>query len=239
MSDNNIPKKIKVASNISAIFFALLTIAWTSAFVLTNAVRFLAFAVVSAAALIFAVSAKKSPDAKVLSYIVGMAGVTLFFSFILSMPSLSINSRADWKYPFQRFYVGCYQNVKEPEWFPDFLEDVRGDYSFSYMPSLMQGSGFYRVYFTALPETVSEYEKEFSPKAQYTIPVSEFMYGDSYTVYDKNGNDKGKIYISLPEEFGESATVYVIDTNLDWNHHHTSAVIVDPQQGKIGLIQEG
>lgn len=239
MSDNNIPKKTKTVLNIAMIYFAILAIALTVLFILTNAVKFAVLTVICIIALIFVIASKKNPYTLISAHIGSIVGVTAIILTLLSMPSLSINSHAKWKYPFQRFYVDCYQNVKEPEWFPDFLDDVQGDYSFSYMPSLMQGSGHYRVSFAASHETVLEYEKEFSKQALYVIDASEFRYGNTYTVYGKDGNSKGDIFISIPEAFGGAGTVYVIDTNLDWNHNHSAAVIIDKKSGRIGLIQEG
>lgn len=239
MSENNIPKKTKTVLNIAMIYFAILAIALTVLFILTNAVKFAVLTVICIIAMIFVIASKKNPYTLISAHIGSMVGVTAIILILLSMPSLSIKSRAIWKYPFQRFYIGCYQNVKEPEWFPDFLDDIQSDYSFSYMPSVLQGSGHYRVCFTASPEAAQKYENELSAQALYIIAVSEFRHGNTYTVHDKDGNDKGDIFISVPEAFDGSGTVYVIDTNLDYNHNHSSAVIIDKKSGRIGLIQEG
>lgn len=245
MSENSkMPLGIKIASNIAKVNLVVLSIfsvVFAALFILTNSTSFMVFTIICIIAFVIMLAVKRIPDLQksaVASCIVAIGVITFIFVGIIT-PPLSIESHAKWKYPFQRFYVGCYQNVKEPEWFPDFLDDVQSDYSFSYMPAILQGSGSYSVCFATSPERAQEYEKNYSSQATYTIPVSGFSNGYSYKVHDEDGNEKGSIHIEIPKEFDESGTVYVISTNLDWNHHHSSAVIVDRTSGRIGLIQKG
>lgn len=154
-----------------------------------------------------------------------------------SMPPLSMQSSAKWQYRFQRLYAGCYHNSKEPEWFPDFLDDIESDYHFSYSPSVMQGTGWFTVRFQTSPERAAAYAAQFADGARYTIPVSE--YGDRYII---NAEKDEILYVQLDTAFWKDdpdAQIYVLDAVLNWNHPHSSAVIVDTKSGKIEFSQYG
>ncbi len=158
-----------------------------------------------------------------------------------------ISSSAKWKYPMQRAYIGHFQNVKEPEEFPDFLADVESGYEFEYMPAIMQGSGYYSVTFTASPETAADYANRFAPQARYTVPLKEFIENGTYTVEDftprENSTDDGTLDVLVSEGMrsgcSDSAQIYVLYAALNRNHPHSTAVIVDTETGKIQLSQLG
>ncbi len=165
--------------------------------------------------------------------------------FLYLMPPFIFNSHSLWKYPLQKAYINLYQNIKEPDYFPDFADAVVSDYTFSYTPSIMQGAGNYCVSFVTTPEQAQEYEKIYSAQAQYDFPMTE-LHGHSYELDSENFKSISVAVGSLWEEssFEEYASetntnIYILSTNADWNHPHTSAVIVDSQSGRIEFSQLG
>lgn len=155
------------------------------------------------------------------------------------------SSRSLWKYPMQRAYIACFRNVKAPAEFPDKPEEVLGDYEFEYMPSVMQGTGHYSVTYRTSPERAAAYAGEYAPKARYTIPLSEYDYG--YKVEDftprENSYDDGSLDVFISEVMrggaSDSAQIYVLDAVLNWNHPHSTAVIVDTETGLVQFSRLG
>lgn len=168
----------------------------------------------------------------------------LYIGFLFQFPPFIV-THSPWKYPVQKAYIDLYQNIKEPDYFPDFTDAVISDYTFSYMPSILQGAGHYCVSFITAPEQAQEYEKIYSGQAQYHFPMTE-LHGHSYELDRENFKSVSVIVSSLWEESsfeeyaGETHTnIYILSTNADWNHPHTSAVIVDSQSGRIEFSQLG
>ena len=165
--------------------------------------------------------------------------------FLYLIPPFIFNSHSLWKYPLQKAYINCYQNIHEPDYFPDFSRDVVSDYTFNYAPSMMQGAGNYCVSFVTTPEKAGEYEKIYSAQAEYSFPLTE-LHHHSYELDSENFKSISVAVGSLWEEssFEEyvaeiHTNVYILSTNADWNHPHTSAVIVDAQSGRIEFSQLG
>ena len=166
----------------------------------------------------------------------------------LGTPPMTVNSSALWKYPFQRAYIGLYQNIKEPEWFPDFERDVKGEYELDYMPSILQGTGHYSVYFETDGETLKRYTDEFSAKAVYSFTFAEYSAAErsAYAPADsdeKRDNSIGDISMFLGGRYSDCTSagvqVYVLETNMDFNHPHTSAVFIDKDNNAVFLSQLG
>ena len=173
-------------------------------------------------------------------------GFLLFYQCVFYLiPPFIWDSHSLWKYPLQKAYINCYQNIHEPDYFPDFSRDVVSDYTFNYAPSMMQGAGNYCVSFVTTPEKAGEYEKLYSAQAEYSFPLTE-LYNHSYELDKENFKSisvaVGNIWEkSSFEEYATevNANVYILSTNADWNHPHTSAVIVDAQSGRIEFSQLG
>ncbi|MCR5121538.1 MAG: hypothetical protein K6B74_03860 [Ruminococcus sp.] len=158
-----------------------------------------------------------------------------------------INSRMKWQYPIQQKYISRFHNVKAPEYFPTSLEEVLGDYEFGYMPSIMQGTGYFSVTYKTTPERAAACAAEYAPQAKYTIPLKEYIEMGGYKVEDftprENSCDDGTldVYISgkMREGGSESAQIYVLYAVLNWNHPHSTAVIVDTETGLVQFSQLG
>ena len=171
-----------------------------------------------------------------------IAGITMLLT--VSTPPF-ISSRSAWKYPMQKAYIGHFRNVKAPEEFPETLEEVLGDYAFGYMPSIMQGTGYFSVTYRTAPERAAAYAAEYAPKARYTIPLSEYDIG--YKVEDftprEDSYDDGSLDVSISDIMrggaSESAQIYVLDAVLNPNHPHSTAVIVDTETGLVQFSQLG
>jgi len=166
--------------------------------------------------------------------------------FLCITPPFIFGSHSLWKYPLQKACINFYQNIKEPDYFPDFTPDVVSDYTFSYTPSILQGAGNYCVSFVTTPEKAKEYEKIYSEQANYIIPLSELW---DHCYYPDENNDNRVISIATDTLWKESsygefeteinAEIYILHANENWNHPHTSAVIIDSSDGRIQFSQLG
>lgn len=172
--------------------------------------------------------------------------MTLWLGF--GTAPLSVSSQTLWKYPFQRAYIGLYQNIAEPDWFPDFAGDVKGGYEFDYMASMLQGTGHYSVYFETDGETVKRYAQDFSKQAKYSFTFAEYAASKRTSdapagTKQEQNNSIGDIsmYVGSRYDGCSSADVqiYVLETNFDFNHPHTSAVMIDRNNNTVFLSRLG
>jgi hypothetical protein len=151
--------------------------------------------------------------------------------FLFLTPPLSIRSTSEMQYPFENRFLSLYR-YGEPEWFPDFMPDVQSDYYFEFMPSILQGTGFYTVRFVTTPERAAEYAAEFAEKAVESVP----LHACDQDEYALHVDINGEFFGDLPDE---SVTVYILKNNRNRNHPKSSSVTVDPVSGKIDLTQYG
>ena len=212
-------------------------------FVLTNAIGFAVIAWVGfiSGAIMHTKAKKHSSEAFFIAAAVLSALPTLYFSLFLLFPMM-LPSGVVWKYPFQKAYLSVYGNIKEPEWFPDFTEDVKSDYLFAYMPSLMQGSGYYSVSFKTTPQAAEKYKNEFEPQAAYIFKVDSGYLGE--IVSGKLDLKEGEtLTVNLEKEFwnncGPNTKTYVLYDNFNWNHPHSAVVIIDMDSGRIQMVGNG
>ncbi|MBR6338350.1 MAG: hypothetical protein IKR76_11580 [Ruminococcus sp.] len=157
-------------------------------------------------------------------------------------------SRTLWKYPIQRAYISLY-GYDEPDYFAGFEEDVKGEFEFDYMPSILQGIGHYSVFFETDEDTVRRYDERFSKQAKFSFTLNEYknelIYDGRIPELDRNkkGNfSRISLYIGGSSDDGRlsaTAQIYVLETNLDFNHPHTSAVIIDKENNTIFLTRLG
>ncbi|MBQ6944912.1 MAG: hypothetical protein IJN43_11385 [Ruminococcus sp.] len=175
--------------------------------------------------------------------------LTVIFVTILFFQSiffLGFSSDTPWKYNFQKLYV-IFRNNYEFKVAPEKLPDDISDYSMEYLPSIMQGTGHSSVRFKASHDVIKAYEEEYSAKAIYTYPLSVFQDGsiDVEQVSPKADigikDDKSLLVYRDTDFWSEStsATVYVISAVHNWNHPHSSAVIIDSEKNMIEFAQLG
>ena len=165
--------------------------------------------------------------------------------FISLWAPFGFSSKMPWRYNFQRTYIDVYNSASSKD-FPDKLPKEIDDYRFEYLASIMQGTGHCSARFTASPDIIKAYESEYAPKAIYTIPLSDLRYG-SITV------DSVSPEAMMPYESDRSlsvwfdndywndtdATVYVLSATHNWNHPHSSAVIISKDHTKVQFTQLG
>lgn len=179
-------------------------------------------------------------------------GIRIFATVIVTyfgigMAPMHINSNSLWKYPYQRTYIGIYNTT--PEWFPDFKDDVKGEFEFDYMPSVMQGTGHYAVYFETDSETAERYTRIFSEKAAYSFSYYDYIdgaiYEGSIPQLDIMENHTNGISFYLGDKYSDKEVpetdvyIYVLEANLNSNHPRTSAVFIDKDKNTILLSQLG
>ncbi|MBR1724531.1 MAG: hypothetical protein IJ723_05885 [Ruminococcus sp.] len=170
--------------------------------------------------------------------------VAVVVGLIILFPPLMLHTTVLQLYPACRVITNMHQNLKEPEWFGDYSGDVESVFAFDYMPSVMQGTGHYTVRFKTSPEKAKEYADRFAAQAQYEFMLSE--YGDGIDVRDL-GYDATEsnctLTIFYDKEFWQknrqTTKVYVSSASLDWNHPHSSAVLIDEEAGMVELSQLG
>lgn len=168
-----------------------------------------------------------------------LLAVILIGSFFLFLfPPLTVESHARWKYPLQKMYLSLY-GYREPEWFPDFDRIEAEEFTFNYMPSVMQGTGHFCVELRTSPETAAAFEAQYAQQAVKTLPMTD--YSDS-TAADEQGRSLSVYTGDFWDRDHSQETgcrIYVLSSNWDWNHPHTSAVLVDASAGKIQFSQLG
>lgn len=200
--------------------------------ILTMSVKFIFAAIIIGIISVTGLQKDKKAPSEKKDIILRVISVWIVLMFIFSTPPLGLSSRFLWQYPFQKSLVGMYSNVKEPEWFPDFREDVLGEYRFDYLPSIMQGTGHFSVRFRTSPRRAAEYAEIYSRQAKWTIAFDNAIYSEP--------RDECPDFFSDRDFWGDSsAKVYILDGVADWNHPHSSAVIIDTNTGKIQLSQLG
>lgn len=148
--------------------------------------------------------------------------------FMILTPPYTVSSSFLWQYPFQNAVLSLYR-YGEPEWFPDFRKDVRSDYHFEYLPSMMQGTGFFTVHFVTTPERAAEYAKQYAEAGAEAVSLRECV-ADFDSAVRVNES-------FFPDP--NAATVYVIKSNRNWNHPHSKSVTVDPASGRVEITQYG
>lgn len=175
--------------------------------------------------------------------------LTVIFVTILFFQSiffLGFSSDTPWRYNFQKSYI-IFRNNYEFRVAPEKLPDDISDYSMEYLPSIMQGTGHSSVRFKASQDVIKAYEEEYSAKAIYTYPLSVFQDGsiDVEQVSPKADigikDDKSLLVYRDTDFWSEStsATVYVTSATHNWNHPHSTAVIIDSEKNMIEFAQLG
>ena len=230
----------------------ILTILFAAGFILIGGLRFLIMAAVSFLCGIWAKSAREKSlreGRKESNLRAGGRGIEIIVTFIFALcscfcfPPFQTSSDLKWKYPFQKSFIKLYHNIQEPDWFSDFLGDVRGDYRFDYMPTILQGTGHYSVRFVTDREIAERYASKLAETAVHIVRLDDNYNGSFHVENETPENYDDSFYIYKDEEFwndaSSSAKVYVLYTDYDWNHPDTSAVLIDPETGKVEFSQLG
>lgn len=238
------PKLNKAFTIVSLIISAVLSVLFLVLFILTDhgLIRMVISGIWFAFNLIMVLKcAEKIPVA--VSIILTVIFVTILF--FQSIFFLGFSSDTPWRYNFQKSYI-IFRNNYKFRVAPEKLPDDISDYSMEYLPSIMQGTGHSSVCFKASQDVIKAYEEEYSAKAIYTYPYSEFEYGhltvdEVSPKAESKYEDRGLDIYSDTDFWAEStsATVYITSATHNWNHPHSTAVIIDSEKNMIEFAQLG
>ena len=165
---------------------------------------------------------------------------------MMSVMIAGVHSDSPWRYNLQLDYVKDYKSHAfkvAPEKIPADISD----YGFHFVATLGQGAGHSSVRFKASQDVIKAYEEEYSAKAIYTYPLSVFDEG--HITVEKVSpkaaigmTDDKSLFIYRDTDFwaeSTSATVYVTSATHNWNHPHSTAVIIDSEKNMIEFAQLG
>lgn len=239
------PKLNKAFTIVSLIISALLSLLFLVLFIITDhgLIRMIISGIWFAFNLIMLLKCAEKIHVAVNIILTVIFVTILFFQSIFF---LGFSSDTPWKYNFQKLYV-IFRNNYEFKVAPEKLPDDINDYSMEYLPSIMQGTGHSSVRFKASQDVIKAYEEEYSAKAIYTYPLSVFDEG--HITVEKVSpkaaigmTDDKSLFIYRDTDFWEgntTATVYVISATHNWNHPHSTAVIIDSEKNMIEFAQLG
>ena len=175
----------------------------------------------------------------------------IIFVILLSFPLMSMGNTGKWRYPLEKSYVQLRHTCRLAEWYPDKLPKDAENCRMDYLPSIMQGNGYFAVSFDCGDSTAAEWENFGKENAAYIVPLSDYAANDGghfdptgYAVSADNNVQSSDptldvfYYEDMWKGCEEDSVIYVIYTNLDFNHAHTEAVIVNRKDGKVGFFTE-
>ena len=238
------------SAKIMGVIFCAAAVVFTAAAVLTSAsaAKYAAVVGAVAAAVMFFLDRRaKQTGIPVKNGFMMLVSLFAFFNILLcSISPWVVNSEYKWQYPYQKAYIGLYNNIKEPEFFPDFMNDVRSGYEFDYLPSIMQGAGHYSVTFVTAPERAAEYAAEFGARAMFIISLDDYLQSEGRYALEEPDYENARdgtlnVYVSegMKNGHGSKTRIYVQSAVLDFNHPHSSAVIADTETGLVQFTQLG
>ena len=227
---NTNTKKLKVGHVLGIIFWVISGL-FVILCVFTNLIRAGVLAVLFALTGLTAWGMSGMKNGKMKALFCVSVTITVFYLFLsLCFPPFGMSTHSKWKYPVMKMVASCYRNTREPEWFPDFTSDVEDEFSFEYLPSVLQGSGYYDVRFVTRPETARQYVQDLTVSAVETLPLQDYLERNPYSMHHSDesfwsGNIQGTM-------------VYILYTNNNINHPHEDILVVNVNTGRVQLFSE-
>ena len=237
------------------IILLILTFAEAVCFVLTGAARFLIGAGICTFFALIERNARKRgktqqrPRGDGVKHL--LLAVLLSAVPFITAP-ITLHTKHLWKYPFQKALIQVYN--KMPKWFPELKNIVQSDFSFEYMPTIMQGTGHECLRFMTTPERAKALEAQFAAQAKYTMPLPETKEQDRFFELTVPEEARGLFANSewdgtadffydgtfwYPEnKVRPDAVIYILDARGNWNHSGCSAVIIS-SDGAVQFSQFG
>jgi len=163
--------------------------------------------------------------------------ITLIFGLVLiftSYPKPSIDGRLPFQYSFSKMYTDKYCSADQ-KLLPEKLPDDVSDYHFFYFPGFLQGDPMLELNFTTNSDELSRIEKsaekcavgvldlEMYRQDKENTQVAEFI--KSY--FKGNTLDYFEPRTGLAGENEGSGKMYIIESNGNCNHPHTSCITVN------------
>lgn len=239
-------EKPKTAYRVELCFAWAVLLAAAALFVLTGSSGAFLPAVIGCIwALTTGLKMKRSADESVQENIKRIIICILITAFSQLFAPFHVGALGAWRYPIVKGYVKLYNTTRVPEWLPDRIPDGAEDYRLDYMPSIMQGSGHFSVRFKCGGEELERWVSFGESKARYIFRLADYAAASGYSWDDEEtsaGTEKG-----LPElgDFDviydkgfwqgceDGADVYIISANIDRNHPHAEAVIINKESGMV------
>lgn len=132
--------------------------------------------------------------------------------------------------------------------FPEKLPQDADDCSLTFMPSVLQGSGFLCVSFKTSEKEIDNYLDKFAPLAILPVfTVAEYK-GDAQSEVLQNLSDYCEatelrdLDLYIPGDLQKNcpnAEIYLIRSNFDWNHPHSFCFCCDKASGTVVFSEIG
>lgn len=234
--------KLAPHKTVCIVLFSLIVLCIIGMALICSTSFYLAAAVYSIMAVIFGVIGAKKPPVKT-DVIIQIVIIAVFTLIHFSTPPIMVFSSLPWQYPVQSAYIGLYHNIKEPWFFPVYINKyAEKPYSFDYQPSIMQGAGHYSVTFNLSAYSGGDMlltEEQYSKNSILAIPLKD--YPDNGHEVKLSDGTEGTVLVFVDDLMKEcpDAVIYVLDTNYNFNHPRTSAVIIDKNNDMIEFSQLG
>ena len=191
----------------------------------------------------------------VLAVVVNLAGAPFF-----------VAKSGVWRYPFIKKYVSeIYHPVRMPAWVPNKLPESSSKCSILYLPSVMQGSGYFSVCFACSTNIAEEWADFGEKNAKYIVPLTDYnnarelshmgegRYLDflpagyetdpKYAVSTTAGDtEQRSVDIVLDNSFWygdeEGTMIYIMETNLSVDKPYNEIIIANKEKGLVQLFSE-
>ena len=247
-------KKKRCRGRIPAFLLSLgIVLMCAAVFLLTGAFTYLAAAAVvlfCGIPLCISLFSRRDEERQNIGVFCTMTGMIAVTVFLLAV-SPHMHSDDLRQYPYQKHLAQIYQKrtVTVPNWFPDFREDVTGDYDMEYEPGGLHGTGHLSVRFRTEPERAASYAAMFAAEARTCFMLSEYHDGMHISLPDAgapSGTSEGVLTLMPAKSFWAddltkepTAAVYIMDAVLNADSPVTGAAIIDTESGRVQLLQIG
>ncbi len=204
------------------------------------------------AAVIAVVTANETPSNRRYRGRRAVLGLILLTAaaFLFVMPCY-FSGNWKWRYVYQRHYAANSGCVGDIECFPQELPESAGDFHTEYQPSFFQAAGHYSISFTAADEEIARYKTYAENRAVFVCSLREWLSWENgermsdqqnQRLLELSGGSSASLSLWADENIRRSpdtVTVYVLDSDFEWNHPYTCAVLVDEQNHLVEFSQLG
>lgn len=139
-----------------------------------------------------------------------------------------------WQYGIQRLYADKIGGFHTDGFFPDKLEGYSGNFRSEFMPSIMQGDGWFAVSYDT--DSINIYKNNCkylmnnnSNSFSFTGYEAHNGYADeTMETMKKNGyGEYSPRYFVMLEEVSDSAEVYVFNSDCGFDYLHAEITVID------------
>lgn len=167
--------------------------------------------------------------------------------FVLSS---AIYASRIWLYKFRNdYYYDTLNHDRLNTLMPESIPEDAECYSYSMMPSMLQGTGLFSVCYKTSAENIADYRTAAERESIMTFPLEEYLSGKSSfdtahkeEIQALGKSEQAEVCIWYDDEFWAecgNAQAYLLCSNFDFNHAHSAAVIIDEERGMVQFTQFG